>query len=182
MPCRLSRGEAKTGEGFFSPATVSIASPDTVRWRRVYEAMADLGEWNRRYFLLPWNFGNRFLEFVSFYWFGVSIMRRMQNNLKFLANLTRSLNMEWTYPNKNCVNSDFTDSGNPPNPPFLNLWEDGQKAMKLRIYQWAPCIYIFSENSSPKTEAKDGAIGRQFQSLSVAFICAVFKECAELRF
>ena len=39
-------------------------------------------------------------------------------------------------------------------------------------------IYIWSENSSPKSEAKDGTIGRLFQSLSNVFVCAVGKECA----
>jgi hypothetical protein len=39
---------------------------------------------------------------------------------------------------------------------------------------------IWSENSSPKREAKDGGIGCQFQSLSI--VCAVCKECAEISF
>jgi hypothetical protein len=38
-------------------------------------------------------------------------------------------------------------------------------------------IYIWSENSSPKSEAKmaeiEELIGRQFQSLSIVFVCAV---------
>jgi hypothetical protein len=41
---------------------------------------------------------------------------------------------------------------------------------------------IWSENSSPKREAKDGDIGRQFQSLSIVFVCAVSKECTEISF
>ena len=41
---------------------------------------------------------------------------------------------------------------------------------------------IWSENSSPKREAKDGDIGRQFQSLSIVFVCAVCKECTEISF
>jgi hypothetical protein len=43
-------------------------------------------------------------------------------------------------------------------------------------------IFIWSENSSSKIEAKDGDIGRQFQSLSIVFVCAVCKECAEISY
>jgi hypothetical protein len=43
-------------------------------------------------------------------------------------------------------------------------------------------VRIWSENSSPKSEAKDGAIGSQFQSLSIVFVCAVCKECAEISY
>jgi hypothetical protein len=33
------------------------------------------------------------------------------------------------------------------------------------------CVHISSENSSVKSKAKDGAIGRQFHSLSIVFVC-----------
>jgi hypothetical protein len=33
------------------------------------------------------------------------------------------------------------------------------------------CVHISSENSSVKSKAKDGAIGRQFHFLSIVFVC-----------
>jgi hypothetical protein len=53
---------------------------------------------------------------------------------------------------------------------------------KIQVYFAVSSTYNWSESSSPKSEAKDGAIGYQFQSLSVVFACAVRKECAEISY
>jgi hypothetical protein len=56
-------------------------------------------------------------------------------------------------------------------------WELESKKWNQRSVSF---IYIWSENLSPKSEAKDGAIGRQFQFLSIVFVCAVCMACAEI--
>ena len=43
-------------------------------------------------------------------------------------------------------------------------------------------IYNWSENSSPKSEAKDGGIGRQFQSLSIVCLRGLQRGCRNLYF
>jgi hypothetical protein len=50
-------------------------------------------------------------------------------------------------------------------------------AIYIYIYIY---IYISGARTRVKSEAKDGAIGRQFQVLSIVFVCAVCKECANI--
>ena len=45
------------------------------------------------------------------------------------------------------------------------------------------CMYIWSENSSSKSEAKDAWMQRCMASaLSIVFVCAVFKECTNISY